>query len=241
MKTCIHIKGLTKNYGEVRAVDKLDLSIPEGEIFGLLGPNGSGKTSTLECLLGMRSTDAGQCSILGLDPRGKRSTLFAQVGVQFQDPAWPEKIKVVEVCGLHDRLYRLAPGQTLATLAKLGSENQGPRLVTTLSGGEKQRLALTQALAHQPKAIFLDELTTGLDPEARRRVWDHLLEVQRQGATIFLTSHSMEEVQALCQRVALLRKGQIVFLGSPDELMAQTGQSTLEQAYLAHLKQEVSA
>ena len=241
MNTCIHIESLAKAYGTVRALEGIDLDIPEGEIFGLLGPNGSGKTTTLECLLGMRKADRGRCRILGLDPIRQRTELFARAGVQFQDPAWPEKIKVSEVCGLQDRLYRLAPGQTLATLAMLGLEARSDSLVSSLSGGEKQRLALTQALAHRPQAIFLDELTTGLDPEARRKVWDHLLEVRDQGATIFLTSHSMEEVEALCQQIALLRQGRIVFLGSPEALKAQTGQATLEQAYLAHLKQEVSA
>lgn len=241
MDTCIRIDGLAKRYGQRRILTGLELEVPHGQVFGLLGPNGSGKTTTLACLLGIRRADQGRLSVLGLDPIARRTTLFRRVGVQFQDPAWPEKLKVREACRVHDRIHRLAKGKTEETAGLFGLDDRYDALVSALSGGERQRLALVLALAHQPQAVFLDELTTGLDPEARHIVWNHLRRINEQGTTIFLTSHSMEEVEALCQRIAILRKGGFSFLGSPDQLRQETAAATLEQAYLAHLKKENAA
>jgi ABC-2 type transport system ATP-binding protein len=227
----MQVVGLTKSYGEVQAVDDLSFGVRRGEIFAILGPNGSGKTTTLECSLGTRSRNAGRVSMLGSDPVSQRRRLFRRVGVQFQDSAWQPGIRVGELCEATACLYDPAPDwKTL--LAEFDLEKRKDTAVESLSGGEKQKLSILLACMHGPDLIFLDELTTGLDPVARRETWRFIERLKDRGTTVVLTSHFMDEVERLCDRGMVLKHGRKVAEGSIDEIRAQGGGSTLEDSYI---------
>lgn len=239
-ETLVSVRGLTKRYGPLTALEGLDLDVRRGEIFGLLGPNGAGKTTTLECILGTRASDAGVVRLLGQSPEKDRKTLFERVGVQFQASSYPDRIRVKEMCRLTAGLYRSVP-EWKTLLDRFSLAEKSHSYVADLSGGERQKLSVVLALIHRPEVVFLDELTTGLDPLARREVWNYLLRLREEGLTIFLTSHYMDEVTFLCDRICILDRGQTVAEGTPADVVRQTGAANLEEAYIYHIQQRESA
>ncbi len=231
METIIQITGLGKSYAGKKVIENLNLSVKAGEVYGLLGANGAGKSTTIECILGTRKADAGTVRILGLDPRENRKQLFQQVGVQFQETNYPDKIKVKELCEETACLYRYFADYG-ELLQKFGLAEKKDAFVSQLSGGQKQKLFLVLALIPNPRVAFLDELTTGLDTKARREVWKCLKELKKQGLTVFLSSHFMDEVEVLCDRIGILKDGGFVFEGTVQEAVKQSPYNRLEDAYL---------
>ena len=231
METTIQLSGLSKSYTGNKVIENLSLSVAAGEVYGLLGANGAGKSTTIECILGTREADSGTVRILGLNPRENRKQLFDQVGVQFQESNYPDKIRVWELCEETACLYRqpLSYGELLQ---KFGLADKREAFVSELSGGQKQKLFIVLALIPNPKVVFLDELTTGLDTKARRGVWKSLQELKEQGLTIFLSSHFMDEVEILCDRIGILKDGGFVFEGTVQEAVELSQHERLEDAYL---------
>jgi ABC-2 type transport system ATP-binding protein len=218
MASVIRVASLRKHYGRVRAVDDVSFDVTEGEIFGLIGPNGAGKTTTLECVEGLRAPDAGTIAVLGLDPRRDAIALQQRVGVQLQESHLQKRITVWEAVDLWASLYR----QTIdpqRLLEQLGLHEKRHAWFMTLSGGQKQRLFIALALIHDPEVVFLDELTTGLDPQARRAIWDLVRGIRVRGKTVVLTTHLMEEAERLCDRVAIVDHGRVVDAGTPAALV----------------------
>jgi ABC-2 type transport system ATP-binding protein len=214
----ISVSGLSKHYGTLRAVDGVTLDVQQGEIFGLIGPNGAGKTTTMECIEGLRAPDAGRVSVLGLDPRRETAALLPRIGVQLQEAQLQKRITVREAIDLWSALYRTrVDGYQL--LAQLGLGGKSRARFMTLSGGQKQRLFIALALINDPEVVFLDELTTGLDPQARRAIWELVRGIRDRGKTVFLTTHLMEEAERLCDRVAIIDHGRIVDIDSPAGLV----------------------
>jgi len=214
----ISVANLGKRYGRTVAVDDVSLEVREGEIFGLIGPNGAGKTTTMECVEGLRSPDSGTISVLGLDPQRDAAALRQRIGVQHQDAHLQKRIKVWEAVDLWASLYpRVADPEAL--LERLGLTPKRDAWFMTLSGGQKQRLFIALALIHEPALVFLDELTTGLDPQARRAIWALITDIRNRGTTVFLTTHLMEEAERLCDRVAIIEHGHIIEVGTPAELV----------------------
>lgn len=231
MKETIKVLGLSKSYNGKKVIENLSLSVGVGEVYGLLGANGAGKSTTIECMLGTRKADAGSVQILGLNPWKDRTKLYEQVGVQFQETNYPDKIKVKELCEETACLYRKpADYEKLLDLFSLIEKKN--TFVSELSGGQKQKLFMILALIADPKVVFLDELTTGLDTKARRNVWKSLLKLKEQGLTIFLSSHFMDEVEILCDRIGILKDGNFIFTGTVQEAMKQSSCNKLEDAYL---------
>jgi ABC-2 type transport system ATP-binding protein len=222
MTRAIQVEGLIKTYGVTRAVDGITFDVQEGEIFGIVGPNGAGKTTAIECLEGLRKPDAGSLLVLGLDPQQDRHALHGLCGVQLQKSTLPERIKVWEALDLYSSFYE-HPADWTQLLAQLGLEDKRGASFASLSGGQKQRLFIALALLPNPRLVFLDELTTGLDPQARHATWDLIREVRSEGKTILLTTHFMEEAERLCDRVAILDRGRIVALDSPEALIRSLG------------------
>lgn len=239
MEKTINVNGLCKAYHGVPAVRDISFSVTSGEIYGLLGENGAGKSTILECLLGTRRPDAGSVEILGMDPVRERKKLFQKTGVQFQEPYYPERIRVKELCEETASLYHRTVHYG-ELLEQFGLADKANSMVSALSGGQKQRLFIVLALIPGPEVVFLDELTTGLDAKARREVWSHLAALRQKGLTILLTSHFMDEVTVLCDRIAMLKKGRILFEGTVDGAVAQSPHDTLEDAYLWFMEQEES-
>lgn len=230
MEEIIQVSQLVKSYGKLRAVDGLTLSVGRGQVLGLLGANGAGKTTAIECILGTKKADSGSVSILGMK-HDKRKELFQRVGVQFQEANYQEKITVAELCQVTASLYRKAADYQ-SLLQKFGIGDKAKSFVKDLSGGQRQRLFIVLALLPNPEVVFLDELTTGLDAKARRDVWKILDDLKKQGLTILLTSHFMDEVEALCDSICILKAGQSVFYGTVAEAISQSPHSQLEDAYL---------
>ncbi len=222
----ISVEGLVKTYPSVRAVDGVSFAVERGEIFGLLGPNGAGKTTTIECIEGLRRPDRGTIRVLGLDPQRDRYQLYEQIGVQLQATALYDRIKVYEALRLFASFYRRRGpwGPRWERLVEpLGLMDKLRTYYNALSGGQKQRLHIALALVHDPQIVFLDELTTGLDPQGRRAVWAFIKDLRERGVTILLSTHYMEEAELLCDRVAIMDRGQILAQGSPAELIARLG------------------
>jgi len=218
MTRVISVSHLGKSYGSTVAVDDVSLEVFEGEIFGLIGPNGAGKTTTMECVQGHRHSDRGTISVLGLDPRRDATALRRRIGVQHQEAQLQKRIKVWEAVDLWSSLYSSVV-DTDALLARLGLEAKRNAWFMTLSGGQKQRLFIALALVHEPELVFLDELTTGLDPQARRTIWDLITNIRTRGTTVFLTTHLMEEAERLCDRVAIIEHGRLIEVGTPSQLV----------------------
>jgi ABC-2 type transport system ATP-binding protein len=214
----ISVSNLGKSYGRTVAVDDVSLEVFEGEIFGLIGPNGAGKTTTMECVEGNRVPDKGKISVLGLDPRRDANALRQRIGVQHQEAHLQKRIKVWEAVDLWRSLYPRVV-DTDALLAGLGLESKRNAWFMTLSGGQKQRLFIALALIHEPEVVFLDELTTGLDPQARRAIWGLVTGIRERGTTVFLTTHLMEEAERLCDRVAIIEHGRLIEVGTPADLV----------------------
>ncbi len=218
MNPVITVKNLFKTYGETRAVAGVSFQVGKGEIFGMVGPNGAGKTTTIECVEGLREGDQGEISVLGLDPIGQERKLRPLLGIQLQEAHLPANLKVWEALDMYASFYeRHLDWEEL--LEDLGLADKRNTAFRKLSGGQKQRLFIALALLHDPELIFLDELTTGLDPHARRVIWDLVREVRQRGKTVFLTTHYMEEAENLCDRVAIMDSGIIVALDTPARLI----------------------
>jgi ABC-2 type transport system ATP-binding protein len=249
-QAALRVRRLRKAYKDVIAVDGLDLDVRSGECFGLLGPNGAGKTTTIEICEGLNEPDAGEVEVLGLRWDAAGPDLRQRLGIQLQDTQLSEKLTVVETLRLFRSFYRQGPSiDDVVGLVQLG-EKRAAR-VGALSGGQKQRLALACALVGDPELLFLDEPTTGLDPQARRQLWDLIVEFKRCGRTVVLTTHYMDEAEVLCDRVAIVDHGRVIALGTPLELMASVEMppkeprphaATLEDVFVAltgrHLRDE---
>jgi ABC-2 type transport system ATP-binding protein len=220
----IAVEHLHKAYGATVAVDDVSFSVRAGEIFGVLGRNGAGKTTTVECLSGLRVPDSGHLEVLGLDPLANGRELHERVGVQLQQSALPPKIRVGEAVDLYASFYS-RPADSDRLLGVLGLDAKRGSYFRDLSGGQKQRLSIVLALIGQPEIAILDELTTGLDPEARRETWDLIEGVRDSGVTIVLVTHFMEEAERLCDRVALIDRGKVIALGPPAHLGEQAATS----------------
>ena len=218
MTPIIRVSGIRKTYGKTVAVDDVSFEVEEGEIFGLIGPNGAGKTTTMECVEGLRRPDRGSISVLSLDPIRDARRLQQKVGVQLQQAQLQKRINVSEAVDLWASLYpRAVDGDAL--LERLGLADKRKAWFMTLSGGQKQRLFIALALIHDPDVVLLDELTTGLDPQARRAIWDLVREIRTRGKTVLLTTHLMEEAERLCDRVAIVERGRVIDIGTPAGLV----------------------
>ena len=223
MRSAASVERLSKRYGSVRAVEDVSLTIETGEVFGIVGPNGAGKTTILECIEGLRRPDEGRVRVLGLDPWRERYALRERIGVQLQTAALPERIRVGEAVTLFADLYRRR-GDPEAALRRVGLDDRRGAAVAHLSGGQRQRLFIALALVHEPEVVFLDELTTGLDPQGRRDAWDLVRDIRERGATVVLTTHFMEEAERLCDRVAIFDLGRVVALDTVGRLIASLGE-----------------
>src|ERR1700677_4921614 len=217
----IQVSGVRKTYGSTVAVDEVSFEVNEGEIFGLIGPNGAGKTTTMECIEGLRTPDRGVISVLGLDPFRQVYKLQDRIGVQLQQAQLQKRIKVWEAVDLWASLYKKKPADAERLLEQLGLAEKRNAWFMTLSGGQKQRLFIALALINDPEVVFLDELTTGLDPQSRRAIWDLVRGIRDRGKTVFMTTHLMEEAERLCDRVAIIEHGKIIDIGSPAELVGR--------------------
>lgn len=231
MSAAVSVRGLTKAYHGRTVLNGLDLTVPRGTVFGLLGANGAGNSTAIECMLGTKQADAGSVQLLGRDPKRDRREPFQRVGVQFQEGDYPHEIRVWELCEETACLYR-APADWRTLCRRFGIGDKLNAAVRSLSGGERQRLFIVLALIPDPELVFLDELTTGLDARARRGVWKTSEELKEQGLTVFLTSHFMDEVEALCDEICILKHGAAVFCGTAAEAARQCGCARFEDAYL---------
>jgi ABC-2 type transport system ATP-binding protein len=240
MSVIISVQNLRKTYGKTIAVDDISFEVAEGEIFGLLGPNGAGKTTTVECLQALRHPDAGNIRVLGMNPRTEAQALRRRIGSQLQESALPDRIKVWEVLDLFASVAP-EPLDWRVLLEQWGLAEKLKASFSSLSGGQKQRLFIALALVNNPKLVFLDEMTTGLDPAARRVAWDLIRAIQDRGATVVLVTHFMDEAENLCDRVAIIDLGKIIAADTPQGLITQYANEvrvifTTEQADLAWLE-----
>ena len=221
----VEVRELRKAYGPIVAVDGISFSVAENEVFGLVGPNGAGKTTTIECLEGLRNRDAGEVSVLGLDPGDAGADLRRRIGVQLQESSLFDRIRVQEALDLFASFYpQSIDWRPLVAQLGLGERLKAP--FVKLSGGQKQRLFIALALVNDPELVFLDELSTGLDPQARRTMWDLVRSLRDKGKTVFLSTHFMEEAERLCDRVAIMDHGKIVALDTPENLIGGLGVET---------------
>jgi ABC-2 type transport system ATP-binding protein len=228
----LQVENLVKRYGEVEAVRGVSFNVEEGEVFGLLGPNGAGKTSTVEIMEGLRTLDSGRVSVCGLDPQKNAQELKHQIGAALQSTSLPDKLRVIEALRLFASFYRRhrSPEELLK---RFGLEEKRNTFYNQLSGGQKQRLALAMALVNDPKVLFFDEPTAGLDPQVRREIYDIIEELRREKKTIVMTTHYIEEAERLCDRVAIVDHGTVIALGTPRELKDRSGDKTRLEVRLA--------
>ena len=233
----LQVENLTKRYGDVQAVRGISFQVAEGEVFGLLGPNGAGKTSTIEILEGLRDADGGAVSVCGYDPRTQSDELKHEIGAALQSTALPDKLKVMEALRLFAGFYKRRKNPE-DLLKRFGLEEKRNAFYSQLSGGQKQRLALAIALINDPKVVFLDEPTAGLDPQVRREIYDVIEELRRDKKTIVLTTHYIEEAERLCDRVAIVDHGQIIAQGTPRELKQASADKTRIEVRLAREESE---
>ncbi|WP_326956440.1 ABC transporter ATP-binding protein [Amycolatopsis sp. NBC_01286] len=228
----IEVTDLHKRYGDRVAVDGVSFTVDRGEIFGILGTNGAGKTTTVECLQGLRQADAGTLSVLGLNPATDRAALTRRVGVQLQESRLPAKLRVREALELFASFYA-EPADVDVLLDRLDLREHARSYFGKLSGGQKQRVSIALALVGNPELAILDELTTGLDPHARRDTWKLVEAIRDAGVTVLLVTHFMDEAERLCDRVAIFDAGRVVATGTPAELRAAAGESTLDDAFVS--------
>jgi ABC-2 type transport system ATP-binding protein len=228
----IQVENLVKSYGDVQAVRGVSFSVEEGEVFGLLGPNGAGKTSTVEILEGLRDLDGGRVSVCGLDPQRDSQALKHEIGAALQSTSLPDKLRVMEALRLFSSFYKSRRNPE-ELLKRFGLEEKRNTFYSQLSGGQKQRLALAMALVNDPKVLFFDEPTAGLDPQVRREIYDIIEELKHEKKTIVMTTHYIEEAERLCDRVAIVDHGKVVALGTPRELKTRSGGTTRIEVRLA--------
>ncbi len=228
----VQVENLTKKYGAVEALRGVSFEVHAGEVFGLLGPNGAGKTTTIEILEGLRTPDSGRVSVCGLDPQRSGTSYKQQIGAVLQSTALPEKLRVSEALKLFASFYSRRR-DTTDLLRRFGLEEKRNASYMHLSGGQKQRLALALALVNEPKVVFLDEPTAGLDPQVRREMYDIIEELRRENKTILLTTHYIEEAERLCDRVAIIDQGRVIALGTPRELKHRSAGTTRIEVRLA--------
>ncbi len=221
----LQVENLVKSYGDVQAVRGVSFSVEQGEVFGLLGPNGAGKTSTVEILEGLRDLDTGRVSVCGLDPQRDSQALKHEIGAALQSTSLPDKLRVMEALRLFAGFYKRRRNPE-ELLKRFGLEEKRNAFYSQLSGGQKQRLALAMALVNDPKVLFFDEPTAGLDPQVRREIYDIIEELKREKKTIVMTTHYIEEAERLCDRVAIVDHGKVVALGTPRELKSRAGSAT---------------
>lgn len=238
MEDIISVKNLKKSYNNIVAVNDISFSVKKGEFFGLLGHNGAGKSTTIDCILGLKAFDSGVVKILNKDPKKSRKEIFEKVGVQLQLSSYPDKIKVYEICEETAALYSESCDYN-QLLKKFSLDKVKKNYVSTLSGGEKQKLAVILSLIPNPEVVFLDELTTGLDVEARRDVWKLLKSLKKDKVTMLLTSHYMDEVEALCDKIVIIKNGKLLALGTVEEIITSSPYDNLEDAYLWYMDKEV--
>jgi ABC-2 type transport system ATP-binding protein len=219
MRPVIEVSGVRKTYGKTVAVEEVSFAVNEGEIFGLIGPNGAGKTTTMECVEGLRKPDRGAIAVLGLDPYRQVYQLQHRIGVQLQQAQLQKRIKVWEAVDLWASLYQKKSIDATHLLEQLGLTDKRNAWFMNLSGGQKQRLFIALALINDPEVVFLDELTTGLDPQARHAIWGLVRGIRERGKTVFLTTHLMEEAERLCDRVAIMEHGRIIDIDTPESLV----------------------
>ena len=233
----VSVRNLTKSFSGRRVVDNLSFDVQKGEVFALLGHNGAGKSTTIDLILGLKTPDGGSAKLLGMDAAKNRKQVFERVGVQLQHTQYQPNITVEEACIEYVSLYD-APADYPALLEQFGLGTLRKSFVSKLSGGERQKLSVVLALISIPELVFLDELTTGLDVVARREVWRTLKQLKERGLTIFLTTHYMEEAEALCDRVCIIKLGKKVAEGTVGEVVTASGRKDLEEAYLFFMGEE---
>lgn len=233
----VSVRNLTKSFSGRRVVDDLSFDVQKGEVFALLGHNGAGKSTTIDLILGLKAPERGSAKILGMDAAKNRKQVFERVGVQLQNTRYQPNITVEEACIEYASLYA-DPANYPKLLERFGLGTLRKSFVSKLSGGERQKLSVVLALIGSPEIVFLDELTTGLDVAARREVWRTLKQLKDQGLTIFLTTHYMEEAEALCDRVCIIKSGRKAAEGTIDEVITASGQKNLEDAYLFFMGEE---
>lgn len=236
-KPSVSVRNLTKSFSGRRVVDGLSFDVQKGEVFALLGHNGAGKSTAIDLILGLKAPEAGSAKILGMDAAKNRKQVFERVGVQLQSTQYQPNITVEEACIEYASLYA-EPADYPQLLERFGLGALRKNFVSGLSGGERQKLSVVLALIGKPEIVFLDELTTGLDVVARREVWRTLKQLKEQGLTVFLTTHYMEEAEALCDRVYIIKSGKKVAEGTVDEVIAASGRKNLEEAYLFFMGEE---
>jgi len=225
INSILQVENLVKRYGDVEAVRGVSFSVEEGEVFGLLGPNGAGKTSIIEILEGLRNADGGRVSVCGFDPQVSPNELKHEIGATLQSTSLPDKLRVMEALKLFASFYKRRRNPE-ELLKRFGLEEKRHAFYSQLSGGQKQRLALATALINDPKVLFLDEPTAGLDPQVRREIYDIIEELRRERKTILLTTHYIEEAERLCDRVAIIDQGKVIAMGTPRELKQRSGDKT---------------
>src|ERR1700758_2776943 len=228
----LQVESLVKRYGDVEAVRGVSFSVEEGEVFGLLGPNGAGKTSTVEVLEGLRARDSGRVSVCGLDPQCDSQALKHEIGAALQSTSLPDKLRVMEALRLFASFYKRRRNPE-ELLKRFGLQEKRNAFYSQLSGGQKQRLALAMALVNDPKVLFFDEPTAGLDPQVRREIYDIIEELRHEKKTIVMTTHYIEEAEHLCDRVAIVDHGKVIALGSPRQLKERSGDKTRIEVRLA--------
>ena len=233
----VSVRNLTKSFSGRRVVDDLSFDVQKGEVFAMLGHNGTGKSTTIDLILGLKAPERGSAKILGMDAAKNRKQVFERVGVQLQNTRYQLNITVEEACIEYASLYA-DPANYPKLLERFGLGTLRKSFVSKLSGGERQKLSVVLALIGSPEIVFLDELTTGLDVAARREVWRTLKQLKDRGLTIFLTTHYMEEAEALCDRVCIIKSGKKAAEGTIDEVITASGQKNLEDAYLFFMGEE---
>lgn len=234
---CIQVKNLTKSFSGRKVINDLSFEVNKGEVFALLGHNGAGKSTTIDLILGLKCPDEGNATILGMDAAKHRKKVFEKVGVQLQHTEYQNMMTVEEACIEYASLYK-KPSDYKELLHSFGLSELKKSYINKLSGGEKQKLSVVLALIGNPEIVFLDELTTGLDVAARREVWRTLKHLKEKGLTIFLTTHYMEEAQALCDHVCIIKSGEKVIEGTIAEIVNASGKTDLEEAYLYFMGEE---
>ncbi|MBS4537040.1 ABC transporter ATP-binding protein [Clostridium sp. D2Q-11] len=222
----IEVNNLVKKYNGITAVNDVSFAVQKGSIFGMLGPNGAGKSTTIECIIGLKKRDNGEVRILGLDPKLDNRKLYDMIGVQLQETSYQDKIKVYELCELFESMYE-NPLDYKSLLERFGLIEKSKSYVSQLSGGQRQKIAIILALISNPKIIFLDELTTGLDPKSRREMWECVKELRNEGRTIFMTTHYMEEAAYLCDQICIIDEGKIATIDTIDGVIEHADIDTL--------------